>query len=47
MEVSTNLVDWSTVLITNSPLMPLNWVDTNTVTFPMRFYRVKVGPPLP
>jgi len=48
LQVSTNLANWDTLLITNSPLSPFTLVDTNsTTTYPMRFYRLKVGPPLP
>jgi hypothetical protein len=47
VQVSTNLVDWSTLWITNSPPMPFQWVDTNAGAPPMQFYRIKVGPPLP
>jgi endoglucanase len=46
VETSTNLTQWSTVFITNSPALPFNWTDTNSAD-PMRFYRVKLGPPLP
>jgi hypothetical protein len=46
VETSTNLTQWSTVFITNSPALPFVWTDTNS-TVPMRFYRVKLGPPLP
>jgi hypothetical protein len=45
---SSNLVEWSTLFITNSP--PTNsfqWNDTNALTLPAQFYRIKVGPPLP
>jgi len=47
VQVSTNLVDWSTLWITNSPPMPFQWADTNAGALPMQFYRIKVGPPLP
>ena len=47
VQTSTNLVDWSTVFITNSPPMPFIWVDTNSAVLPVQFYRVKIGPPLP
>ncbi len=47
IETSTNLVDWSTLLTTNSPAMPFLWTDTNTAILPAEFYRIKVGPPLP
>jgi hypothetical protein len=35
------------VLITNSPAMPFQWIDTNSATAPVQFYRIEVGPPLP
>jgi hypothetical protein len=41
---STNLVDWLVWFTTNSPALPLTFVDTNAVNFPMRFYRVQLGP---
>lgn len=47
VDISTNLVDWSTLFITNSPRMPFSWTDTNATMLPMQFYRIKVGPPLP
>jgi hypothetical protein len=47
VDISTNLVDWSTLFITNSPRMPFSWTDTNAAMLPMQFYRIKVGPPLP
>jgi hypothetical protein len=43
---STDLVNWSTVLITNPSVMPFNW-STNVGSLPEQFYRVKLGPPLP
>lgn len=45
VQVSTNLIDWSTVLINNSPGMPFSY--TNSASSPMQFYRIKTGPPLP
>ena len=45
---SSNLVNWNTLFITNSP--PTNsfqWTDTNALMLPMQFYRIKIGPPLP
>ncbi len=42
---STNLVDWSTLWLTNSPPVPFGWVDTNAAAFPRRFYRLSLGPP--
>ena len=46
VETSTNLKQWSNVFVTNSPTLPFVWTDTN-FTVPQRFYRVKLGPPLP
>ena len=46
IEMSTNLVQWSNVFITNSPTLPFNWTDDATNS-PQRFYRIKLGPPLP
>ena len=46
IETSTNLTQWSNVFTTNSPALPFNWTDTNSAV-PMRFFRVKLGPPLP
>jgi hypothetical protein len=46
VQASSNLVNWSTLLVTNPAAMPFNWADTNT-TAPARFYRIKTGPPLP
>jgi hypothetical protein len=46
VETSTNLTQWSTTFITNSPALPFNWTDTN-IAAPQRFFRVKLGPPLP
>jgi len=46
IEASTNLTQWSNVFITNSPALPFNWTDAATNS-PLRFYRIKLGPPLP
>jgi len=46
IQSSTNLTQWGNLLITNSPALPFNWTDTNPAA-PARFYRVKLGPPLP
>jgi hypothetical protein len=46
VETSTNLTQWSPVFVTNSPALPFVWTDTNS-GLPRRFYRVKLGPPLP
>jgi Putative Ig domain len=47
VQVSTNLIDWSILFITNSPAMPFVWSDTNAASLPAQFYRIKAGPPLP
>jgi len=47
IETSTNLFDWTPVWVTNSPPQPFSWTDTNLTEQPMRYYRVKTGPPLP
>jgi hypothetical protein len=47
VQVSSNLFDWSTLFISNSPAMPFSWTDTNAAALPAQFYRIKVGPPLP
>lgn len=46
LEASTNLTQWNSVFITNSPALPFDWADPAT-NAPRRFYRVKLGPPLP
>jgi len=46
IESSTNLTQWSNVFITNSPALPFNWADDAT-NLPQRFYRIKLGAPLP
>ena len=46
VETSTNLTQWSNVFITNSPALPFTWTDATTNS-PQRFYRIKLGPPLP
>jgi hypothetical protein len=48
VQASSNLVNWSTLFITNSPATnSFQWTDTHGLTLPMQFYRIKVGPPLP
>ncbi len=46
IQVSSNLTVWQTIFSTNSPALPLIWLDTNSPA-PMQFYRAIVGPPLP
>jgi hypothetical protein len=47
IEISSNLVEWNTLLITNSPSMPWAWTNTDSAILPAQFYRIKTGPPLP
>lgn len=47
VQSSTDLLNWNTVFITNSPPVPFNWSDPSFDTTPALFYRIKVGPPLP
>lgn len=41
---STNLVNWQSLFTSNSPGIPVTLVDTNFNAFPLRFYRVQLGP---
>lgn len=43
VQASTNLTQWGTLYTTNSPAPPFSWMDTNTSSFPARFYRVQLG----
>jgi pectin methylesterase-like acyl-CoA thioesterase len=47
VQASTNFTDWQTVFTTNSPILPFQWTDPNSGAYPLRFYRIAVGPPLP
>jgi hypothetical protein len=47
VQFSTNLVNWQTVFITNSPALPFSWTDPNSGTYPVGFYRILAGPSLP
>ena len=42
--LTANLTDWQILFTTNSPLTPVSFVDTNLNAFPMRFYRIQIGP---
>jgi hypothetical protein len=42
--VSTNLASWNPVFTGNSLPVPYFWVDTNSLSYPLRFYRAVLGP---
>lgn len=44
IQTSTNLVSWSSIATSNSPALPYFWADTNSTSFPFRFYRAILGP---
>ena len=44
IQVSTNLTSWDSILTSNSPALPYFWMDTDSVSYPCRFYRVILGP---
>ena len=44
IQLSTNLVFWSSIATANSPTLPFTWNDTNAAKFETRFYRVLLGP---
>jgi hypothetical protein len=46
IESSTDLMQWTNVFMTNSPALPFTWTDIKT-NVSERFYRIKLGPPLP
>jgi len=41
---STDLISWNPVFTTNSPALPCFWYDTNTLSYPNRYYRAVLGP---
>jgi beta-galactosidase len=47
VQASSNLMNWSTLFITNFPSNSFQWTNTNAATVSAQFYRLKVGPPLP
>ena len=48
VQSASNLVNWNTLFITNSPATTwFQWTDTNAPKARTQFYRIKVGPPLP
>jgi hypothetical protein len=44
IQASTNLTSWDSIFTSNSPALPYFWVDTDSVSYPFRFYRVLLGP---
>ena len=43
IEASTNLVEWITLLTTNTPSGNVSFTDPDTTNHPVRFYRSKQG----
>jgi len=41
---STNLTSWQVLFTSNSPVTPVTLVDTNFNAYPVRFYRIQLGP---
>jgi len=41
---STDLVSWVPIFTNNSPTVPFFWLDTNSASNPIQFYRVILGP---
>jgi len=41
---STNLTLWNPIFTTNSPALPYFWTDTNSLSYPTRYYRTVLGP---
>ncbi len=41
---STNLTSWNPIFTVNSPSLPYYWIDTNSVAYPIRYYRTVLGP---
>ncbi len=44
VQASTNLVNWSALLVTNPATLPFSWADTGATNFNWRFYRVLISP---
>jgi hypothetical protein len=44
VQASTNLVNWDSLLTTNSPVLPFLFADPGTANYRQRFYRVLLGP---
>jgi hypothetical protein len=43
LQASTNLMGWTNLFTSNSPVLPFVWVDSNSL-FPQRFYRLLLSP---
>ncbi len=41
---STDLVSWVPIVTNSSPAVPFFWMDTNSVSQPIQFYRAVLGP---
>jgi hypothetical protein len=41
---STNLTAWQIVVTSNKPVLPVTLSDVNSSNFPIRFYRIQLGP---
>jgi hypothetical protein len=44
VQSSTDLLSWVPVFVTNSPVLPFYWADTNTPLLRRNFYRLQLGP---
>ncbi len=44
IQTSTNLLNWSVLLTTNSPAMPFVWINS-ALGSPKQFFRISAGPP--
>jgi hypothetical protein len=44
IQFSTNLVSWAIIATASSPTLPYFWVDSNSATSGLRFYRALLGP---
>ena len=44
IQISTNLTSWNPVFTGYSLTVPCFWVDTNSSSYPIRFYRAVLGP---
>jgi hypothetical protein len=44
LQASTNLTTWTTLFTSNSPALPIHWLDEDAASIPSRFYRIVLGP---